>query len=439
MFQDASSAGLNTLRTWAHTNDAKFPFQISPGVYDESAFQSLDYILEEARRNGMKVILSFVDNWKYYNGVAQYVDWSKSAPVRNQSRPVDQFGDPNPVTFAHENEKIYETARQILFFTDKDCKMFYKSHIVAILNRINKFNGRKYKDDPTIMAWDLLNEPRCEKWMIPKCPEILQKWLVEMANFVRSKDPNHLITIGSEGFYGVNSQHTVHNPQEWAADMGQDFVSNNLIQNIDFATIHVWPNNWNRTSTSCQKQWIQSHTEVANQEIKKPLLLEEFGKKLIEEEEQSKEGVSQLRDPVYRLTYELVEKGIMSRMGMGGSLFWRWHMPKFAGEGTGEYGVQPEDTTFPIIKQHANFINTVINQVPPNPQCKLECWVAEVQLWGLVRKCVHDNKACIDYWKQPNSHKNKQQRLFYTSKRACCRVGSGAFGDIGCSWTSLIM
>ena len=32
-------------------------------------------------------------------------------------------------------------------------------------------NGRAYKDDPTIMAWGLLNEPRCETWKVP-CPRV---------------------------------------------------------------------------------------------------------------------------------------------------------------------------------------------------------------------------------------------------------------------------
>ena len=26
-------------------------------------------------------------------------------------------------------------------------------------------NSRVYKDDPTILAWNLINEPRCESWL----------------------------------------------------------------------------------------------------------------------------------------------------------------------------------------------------------------------------------------------------------------------------------
>ena len=44
-----------------------------------------------------QVILSLIDNWKYYNGVDQYMDWSKTAPKRTMKPPFqDLSGDPNP-------------------------------------------------------------------------------------------------------------------------------------------------------------------------------------------------------------------------------------------------------------------------------------------------------------------------------------------------------
>ncbi len=39
----------------------------------------------------------------------------------------------------------------------------------------NTLNGRLYKDDPTIFAWDLINEPRCDCFpdKIPAPPELV--------------------------------------------------------------------------------------------------------------------------------------------------------------------------------------------------------------------------------------------------------------------------
>jgi hypothetical protein len=67
--------------------------QISPGKVDHDVLYGLDFVLDEARIHGFKVIISLVDNWKYPGGVDEYVDWSKSAPKRKQHRPADQSGD----------------------------------------------------------------------------------------------------------------------------------------------------------------------------------------------------------------------------------------------------------------------------------------------------------------------------------------------------------
>lgn len=31
----------------------------------------------------------------------------------------------------------------------------------AVITRVNSFTNVAYKDDPTIIAWELINEPRC--------------------------------------------------------------------------------------------------------------------------------------------------------------------------------------------------------------------------------------------------------------------------------------
>lgn len=104
-----------------------------------------------------------------------------------------------------------------------------------------------YRDDPTIIAWNLINEPRCESWLAANkdCNKRFQAWVSEMSTHVRSLDPNHMITIGSEGFFGDSTPQLMqYNPQAWARELGQDFVLNTNLPNIDFATVHAWPDNW---------------------------------------------------------------------------------------------------------------------------------------------------------------------------------------------------
>ena len=88
----------------------------------------------------------------------------------------------------------------------------------------------RYKDSPTIFAWELMNEARCLSDTLPAGPSCvpgsntLRTWYQEQSNYVRSlyvnrfnithhdrlihtfdRDHNHLITTGGEGhFYWKN-------------------------------------------------------------------------------------------------------------------------------------------------------------------------------------------------------------------------------------------
>lgn len=42
-----------------------FCSQDGPGKYNDDVWEALDRVLDEARRAGLKVMLSFLDNWKY--------------------------------------------------------------------------------------------------------------------------------------------------------------------------------------------------------------------------------------------------------------------------------------------------------------------------------------------------------------------------------------
>ena len=63
--------------------------------------------------------------------------------------------------------KHYEVERHALFFSDPGARELYKDYVSYILGRRNSRTGQLYRDDPTILAWDLINEPRCETWKVP--------------------------------------------------------------------------------------------------------------------------------------------------------------------------------------------------------------------------------------------------------------------------------
>ncbi|KAG1660683.1 hypothetical protein FOA52_015894 [Chlamydomonas sp. UWO 241] len=273
--ESAVGIGLNTVRVWAHTSNPQMPFQVLPGLYDESGLAALDFVVATASKLGLRVILSLTDNWKYYNGVDQYVDWSTSVAPRPVEFPPpgQQSGDPKPAEIrgagaTPSNESVailekasYERARHAQFWTDPGCRQMYRKHASAITGRRNSITGRVYRNDATILAWDLVNEPRCEG--VPNCAAALQAWLEEMAPYVKSLAPRQLLTIGSEGFFGRSTPELLSfNPGPWAADTGQDFVLNNQIDAIDFATIHTWTDQWGLGPGPFKaflEGWLSSH------------------------------------------------------------------------------------------------------------------------------------------------------------------------------------
>ncbi|KAM3283496.1 mannan endo-1,4-beta-mannosidase 6-like [Capsicum chacoense] len=66
-----------------------------------------------------------------------------------------------------------------------------------------------------------------------------------MSESVKSLDQKHPVTVGLEGFYGVEKTGSVGwNPGKWAASLGVDFIENSAIDNIDFTSVHANPHSW---------------------------------------------------------------------------------------------------------------------------------------------------------------------------------------------------
>ncbi len=58
---------------------------------------------------------------------------------------------------------------------------------------------------------------------VPECGTTFQAWVEEMSAFVKALDPNHLVTIGEEGFFGDGTPEAASNPQVFPS---YSFLSN---------------------------------------------------------------------------------------------------------------------------------------------------------------------------------------------------------------------
>ncbi|XP_038703310.1 mannan endo-1,4-beta-mannosidase 7-like [Tripterygium wilfordii] len=290
VFQEARDYGLTIARAWAFGDGGDQPLQYSPGSYNEQMFQGLDFAISEANRHGIKLVLSLVNNYDQYGGKKQYVNWA-----RNQGQSISSDDE---------------------FFSNSVVKDYYKNHIKTVLMRRNSVSGVAYKDDPTIMAWELINEPRCNSDLSGKS---IQAWITDMASYLKSVDGNHLLEVGLEGFYGQTSaDKQQYNPN---FQVGTDFIANNQIAGVDFATVHSYPDQW-LPGSSCETQnsflnnWLNIHIQDAQNILNKPVLFAEFGKS-------AKTSPYDQRDELFDKIYSAIYSSASSGGAAAGGLFWQ--------------------------------------------------------------------------------------------------------------------
>ncbi|KAL2345591.1 hypothetical protein Fmac_006876 [Flemingia macrophylla] len=320
-FQQASQYGLNVARTWAFNDGV---LQISPGSYNENVFRGLDFVISEARKYGVKLILALTNNWIDFGGKSKYVQWAKERDQR----------------INNDDE----------FYTNSVTKQYYKNYVKTVLTRKNTITGILYKDDPTIFAWELMNEPRC-----PADPSgrWLQSWVSEMAAYVKSIDNRHLLQVGLEGFYGKSMQQK--NPG--GVLIGTDFIANNKVPEIDFTTIHLYPEAWlPKASEKAQdlygNTWVTEHIQDSNNILRKPMLLAEFGKSA------RFPGFNvRKRDFYFQKIYNFIYYSSKRRGPLVGGLYWQLMAPGMNGYGDGyEIIFQDSPSTANVIAQQSHRI-----------------------------------------------------------------------------------
>ncbi|KAH9290573.1 hypothetical protein KI387_034690, partial [Taxus chinensis] len=200
---------------------------------------ALDFVISEARKNKIRLILSLVNNWDAYGGKAQYVRWGRNAGLNLHSNDAF-FWDPTLRSYfkAHVKGRKGQDWNQGSASINKITELL-KLFLQSVLTRVNTLTKVVYKDDPTVFAWELINEGRCQS---DPTGDTFHVWIEEMAAYVKSIDPNHLVGIGTEGFYGPYSLDRIEfNPYSCAHQEGTDFIRNHQAVGIDFASIHIYP------------------------------------------------------------------------------------------------------------------------------------------------------------------------------------------------------
>ncbi|KAI4986241.1 hypothetical protein ZWY2020_018871 [Hordeum vulgare] len=305
-FRQAKAHGLNLARTWAFSDGGDNPLQSSPGVYHEHMFQGLDFVIAEARRHGIYLLLCLTNNFDDFGGKRQYVQWARediTAGAGAGGRNLTSADD---------------------FFNSTLVKSYYKNHVKTVLTRVNTVTGVAYRDDPAIFGWELMNEPRCGA---EPTGAMVQAWVEEMAPYLKTIDAAHLVTAGLEGFYG-DGAHESKELNPWSIYYGTNFVATHQAAGIDFATIHLYPDVWLWGSTADQqarffRNWTASHVRDTERHLRKPLLVTEYGKFLWEEGGENATSATQRRDGFLGMVLDAIYESASKGGPLVGGAFWQ--------------------------------------------------------------------------------------------------------------------
>lgn len=321
VFKDAEAMGLKVIRVWGNldvgvktgttdsegkpvfTNNNDGPGE-KDGIYfqyfdkdlgkpvineGKDGLQKLDYALYQAENHGIKLLITFTNYWDAFGGMGQYIKWAQELGITGLKKDD--------------------------FYTNETLKGWYKDYVNGLLNHTNPYTGRKLKDEPSVFAWELANEPRCNT--DAQCKDnILYNWAKEMSEYVKSVDPNHMVALGDEGFYnkpyGYYNEYTTSNYAFYGAE-GVDFEKLMTIDTLDFGTPHLYLDQWGMKHTGTGQDdllWFKIHGETCA-ELGKPVILEEFGL-----------TNRTIRDSEYEQWFEVLEGNVYETVEYAGTNYW---------------------------------------------------------------------------------------------------------------------
>ncbi|MCK5798218.1 MAG: cellulase family glycosylhydrolase, partial [Deltaproteobacteria bacterium] len=240
----AARDGLRVGRVWAFGEGPKgasawdcehILFRVGPRAWQEAAFVQLDRVLVAARRHGLKLILTLSNRWRDYGGIPMYLRWAGQ-----QDRQAYGYSD--------------------RFFTSPRMQRWFLAHLRRVVGRINTLSGVAYRDDPTIMAWELQNEMAGT----PEAALARRAWVVRMTRAIRRLDPRHLVVPGTLGYF------LRHQRRAW--------IRMCKLPEVAYCDQHIYPEEHPQArGLSRLRGFIDDRVQLAHFVVGKPMVFGEFG------------------------------------------------------------------------------------------------------------------------------------------------------------------
>lgn len=248
-FDAVVADGLGVVRVWALGEQPSpgeswapdYGFRVGVDGWVESSFEHLDRVLDAARTRGLKVVLVLANRWGDYGGIPRYLEWCRPGLPRVAGGGFAELALPS-------------------FFASSQCDSLYAAHLERIVSRVNSRTGLAYRDDPTILAWELINESDAP----PRHRPDLVDWTRRMASRIHALDPHHLVAAGHIGYTRRSQRAT------WLAIQ--------RLPEIDYADAHAYPTAYRRVrSLPALDDYVDDVIQLAHHVAHKPFVWGELG------------------------------------------------------------------------------------------------------------------------------------------------------------------
>lgn len=310
-----ASIGVTNLRIAAGAEDSplknsvKPAFRTSGKAWNPDLLTGLDYTLAEMKARGMHAVLYLTNFWEWSGGMMTYLSWVNGGKFMDMNDPAHPWPE-----FPNMTAQFYASDKAIALYHD------WVRYIVE-----------RHRGDPTIMAWQLANEPRPggDTKVAAQFGPAYNRWIQDTAKLIKSISPNHLVSTGSEGLKG-------------SVESAEVFRAAHAFPEIDYLTTHIWPLNWSWVDAKDLPgthdagavkiaEYLEQHETLAR-EIGKPLVIEEFGYPR-DGGGYDPQASTAFKDRYYRQIYAAVLASAKAGGPVVGSNFWSWN-----GEGRAVHG-----------------------------------------------------------------------------------------------------
>jgi hypothetical protein len=239
--------GLRVVRIWAFGEQPEsaqpwtrdYAFRLGRDAWVETSFEHLDRVLVAARERDLRVIVVLANRWGDYGGVPRYLD------LAGLTSPIEGLTPERALT---------------RFFQSDAANNLYRAHVARVVTRVNASTGVPYRDDPTILAWELINESD----VAPRGRADLLRWTQENARYVHSLDGAHLVSAGHIGYTRATQRAT------WLALQ--------RLPEIDYADAHAYPTQLRSVATLRDlDDFVDDPVQLAHNVVGKPFVWGELG------------------------------------------------------------------------------------------------------------------------------------------------------------------